>query len=203
MPTGFTHKIYDNIPITFAEFVWSCAKYMGALYHLRDDAGGVPSLAAALDNSGSSVEHHRRELAEAERHLANIEAMTPNSMQAMLDARLAQREAEHADAVRRNTDLRRRYDAMLDEVKAWVAPTGDHENFRAFMIEQLESSIRHDCYDPEPPRRFDLDEFRRVEVDYARWKVDYHRKSLAEVKESEALRRAWVEALHASVSCPK
>lgn len=203
MPTGYTDKIYSNVPITFAEFVWTCARTMGALYHLRDDAMGVPRLDAALQVDWGDAKHHEDELASAETALARLEAMGPADMAAEMAERHRRSVAEHEESSRRSADLRARYAAMLEQVSAWTPPTDDHAGLRDFMVEQLETSMRHDCYDREPPAEPCLDEYRRSVLEHARWKVDYHRDALASARERTAGRLAWVQALDANVPCPR
>jgi hypothetical protein len=203
MPTGYTHKIYDNVPITFAEFVWSCSRAMGALYRLRDEPGDVPRLAQALDSDAGSSAHHESELGKAEADLLRLESMSPADMGVAMEENRRTRAAEYEAAVRRKADLRARYDAMLSQVRDWTPPTLRHEGFRAFMVQQLEESIKHDCYDPTPPAEPCLDTYRRGVIEHARWTVDYHRKELDKARERDEERRAWILDLDASVPCPR
>jgi len=176
---------------------------MGALYHLRDEPMGAPSLDRALAGGDSGAEYHRAKLAEAESRLVALERMTAQEMHAELFDRHARYLREYEEAVDRKRALRQRYQGMLDQVMAWTPPTDDHAGLRDFMAEQLTSSIKHDCYDPTPPTEVTLDDYRHAELEHARWFVDYQRERLQESEERRAGRRAWVEALHASIPCPR
>lgn len=202
MPTGYTASINENKGTTFAEFVWHCSRNFGAMYHLRDDASGVPTLAQAMSDA-SSTSWHASKLEEAQAHLQAVLNMTPESMDAQRVADCDKAWESFRRRVSEKNLLRERYQAMLNQVKAWTPPTADHDNLRKFMIEQLEESMRFDCYDPEPPKNLDLDAYRVAQIDSATWSVNYHAKELARSREVEAQRRAWIDALHASVPNPR
>lgn len=203
MPTGYTDPLHRGVHLTFAEFAWSCARAMDALCHLRDEPMGAPSLDRAIAGGDSGTEHHRAELAKAGARLVALERMTPQEMQAELSGRHARLRREYEEAVDRKRALRQRYQGMLDQVLAWTPPTDEHAGLRDFMAEQLTSSIKHDCHAPTPPTESTLDDYRRAELEYARWRVDYQRERLQKSEERHAGRRAWVEALHASIPCPR
>src|SRR2546425_1153733 len=59
---------------------------------------------------------------------------------------------ERAEAIRRNDEIEAdrqgkeaRYRAMPAHVEAWDPPTGDHQTFKEFMLDQLNQSIQFDC----------------------------------------------------------
>ncbi len=202
MATGYTASIYKNKGTTFEEFVWHCARSRGALYHLRDEADDVPTLAQALSNSDGS-DWHQKELSEAQAHLAAVQAMTPEEV----DKRRLVEHDEAWKAFRRRVSetnlLHERYQHMLDKVKAWQPPSADHENLRAFMIQQLEESIRWDCYDPTVPTLEDLDAYRQNLIDRATRDVTYHTEEREKAAAAEERKRAWILALHSSVPNPR
>lgn len=202
MPTGYTAPIHDNQPITFAEFTWRCARAFGALIHMRDENMGAPTLEQAL--AGFSDSWSVKHLAECRAKLERLEAMTPEQMESEYTTYLQRREAEHAEHVARNADLRRRYQAMLNQVMRWDPPTDGHVGLRNFMIQQLEESIRFDAYEPEPlSLPSNMDTYRNDVITAARRSVASAEDSLNKDQACSRERRAWIMALHASIPCPK
>ena len=202
MPTGFTASINNNEGTTFAQFVWHCSRHFGAMFHLREEKNGVPTLAQAMSEA-YSTSYHESELKKAEARLRAILDMSPADMDRQRIAKQQEQAVEWDRLVADKAALKQRYQDMLDQAKAWDPPTDDHVGLRAFMIEQLEESMRWDCYDPEPPKDVDLDTYRAEQVKSSTWDVSYHAEQLAQSRESEAKRRSWVEALHASVPNPR
>lgn len=49
------------------------------------------------------------------------------------------------DRITKITELRRKYDSMLQAVNAWVPPSGDHVHLQEFMRKQITDSIDWDC----------------------------------------------------------
>lgn len=202
MPTGYTASIYENKETTFEEFVWHCARNFGALLHLRDEPCGAPTLAQALSDSWGSNWHEER-LVEAKAHLATIQAMTPQEMDAQRLVRHDQAWSDFRRQVSETNLLRGRYQTMLYWAKAWQPPTSAHENLRTFMIQQIEESLRWDCHPTSPGEMPDLDVFRRNLVERATANVTYHAYEAEKARIHEEQKREWVRALHASVPNPR
>jgi hypothetical protein len=47
--------------------------------------------------------------------------------------------------LKRDADLKAKYEAMLEQVEAWTPPTPEHVGVKKFMIDQLKISISFDC----------------------------------------------------------
>lgn len=138
MPTGYTAKLHDDIPQSFEEFVLNCA---------RAFAGWTREL------SGEDFPDPPKQT-YAQNALESYEAKLARLMALPYDEILAEHEVAYWDSRRRDEEqrektarMRARYQEMLDKVRAWEPPTQEHQGLKDFMIEQLESSIDHDCHD--------------------------------------------------------
>lgn len=198
MPTGYTHKLYAGEDQSFEDFVWSCARGMGALILMRDDPADAP-----IPERFEPSSYHVEALAKAEADLAVFEAMTDAEQVEMFIAEGAANVAARIAEKRKRREMSDRYEAMLWQVQTWEPPTDDHVRFKEFMIEQLKSSIDFDCHpgsDVYPGRLPDrIEDWYAERLKSLRWSVEYHRKALAEEIERTEDRNRWVGALRESL----
>lgn len=195
MPTGYTSDIYEDKEVTLRDFILRCARGMGALVMMRDDPLDAPI------REFEPSDYHAKAIAATRARLDALADMRADEIE-------RQAEGAHAKAFdlwRQRRDerlvLRDRYEAMLNEVKAWQPPTPDHEGLRKFMVEQLEESIRFDCSSKfdEPPVREPTGAWFTQQVQKAQHDLDYHVEENAKEVARTAERNAWVRALKESL----
>ena len=90
---------------------------------------------------------------------------------------------------------------MLVQIRAWAAPTSDHDGLKKFMISQLEDSIEFDCtWQPEEPKQLSGAEYKAEQLAEAQRDIDYHTKEHA--GEIERINRCneWVCTLRKSLT---
>lgn len=194
MPTGYTSDLYEGKPQTFAEFAMKCARAFGALIAMREDPMDAP-----IPDEFAPSDYHVKALDDARADLANVLAWGFDQSNREADAdyerSLASHEKHQADA----RAVVARYHAMLAEVRAWTPPTPDHAEFRKFMVDQLESSIRHDGPFGAAPDRMSGRDYRAMRIDKAHRDIAYHEKGQAAEIERARSRTAWVRDLRASL----
>ncbi|KWR88787.1 DUF551 domain-containing protein [Cupriavidus sp. IDO] len=194
MPTGYTAAISKGIP--FNVFVMTCARAMGALIMMRDEPidSPIPERFEPSDFYTKKAEAARAEVQRL-RGLSDAEAECEAEAdhQAMC--------ARYAGYRQESVDLQAKYEAMLEQVREWLPPTPDHEGFKAFMLEQLESSIRSDCDAScwqDPAKQTGCD-WRAAQIDsnsrLAERSEQMHRE---EIERTEG-RNAWLKALRESL----
>lgn len=194
MPTGYTADIAKGI--TFKEYAMSCARAFGALIEMCDDPADKP-----IPERFEPGDYNRNRLQEAEEQLGKLRAMTPAEAEeaattdhaAALD-RWTERQASRAD-------LLAKYEAMLASVRAYVAPTADHVEYKAFMENQIVESMRFDCrsYRDDKPTLQTGTEWHRSQMETAKHDIGYHAKGHAEEVARTETRNAWIAALRASL----
>lgn len=196
MPTGYTAAIADDI--TFNDFAMNCARAMGALVMMRDEPTG-----AQIPERFEPSDYHVKAIAKAKESLLLLEAMS--AAEATEKAKLAfTEETEYRNsAMQKNDDLRKKYTSMLQQVQAWEPPTQDHNGFKAFMVEQINSSIDFDCnnsyYMERNPILLSGDEWLECETAKAKKDLDYHTaENEKEIERTEA-RNRWVKELRDSL----
>lgn len=196
MATGYTSMIGEGA--SFEKFVLRCARAMGALIMMRDDPWDAP-----IPERFEPSDYHARALAEAQKRLAQLQAMTEAEAEA--EARKAHRQvvASVARSRKKDLELRAKYEAMLKQVRAWKPPTVDHRGLKNFMLEQIESSLAFDCSESagetDMPAEISAKEWRSDRIAEAKRDIAYHTKEhAAEVSRTEE-RNEWIAALRRSL----
>lgn len=198
MPTGYTSILCDKDDVTFNEFVWRCARGMGALIMLRDDHLG----AALPEKLPTTDDYHVHRLAEARTKLGELKNMSRADAQeraAQAYAKDVQDKERHIIAV---TAVRARLDAMRAQVVAWSPPGTDHNGLKDFMLQQLDETIRFDGrvsdYFLNIKERTG-EEWLQCSIEHAKRDIDYHTRELAASQVRDADRQKWVDDLRQSV----
>ena len=201
MPTGYTAAIKDGI--TFEQFVWGCARGMGALVMMRDE----PSNAPIPERFEPQTAYHDSALAEAEKQLAWLRQMPAAEAQREADRDFATQTAQQAEMIQKSVDLRNKYHAILAQVIAWTPPTPDHIGMKTFMTEQLTESIKWDCnedyYREHPAVRLTGAEWVAARISKFERDVAYHTEQRAAEVERTEQRNNWLSALRGSLECAK
>ena len=195
MPTGYTAAIADGI--SFEQFVWRCARGMGALVMMRDHPTDAP-----IPERFEPSNYHADRVIEAVAAFERLSAMSVEDAAASAaDAHLSEIAGCKRRALTRS-ELRTKYEAMLADVIAWTAPTAEHAGFKIFMVDQLKQSIDWDCSDKydEQPRELTGAEWKIAAVAKAVRDIEYHTKeNNEEIKRTEG-RNEWLRALRESLS---
>jgi hypothetical protein len=197
MPTGYTADIAEDI--TFNQYVWSCARAFGALVMMRDDPTGTP-IPERFEPSDWSV----KALAKAKDRLATLQAMSPEAIEANARQDYKDALARHAERKAEYQALRRKYEAMLAQVRAWTSPSKDHDGLKEFMEKQITESIDWDCNESHlaAPEVQSASVWLTEQIGAAERDIAYHTKAHAEEIERTENRNQWLKALRESVAQP-
>lgn len=198
MPSGFTYKVENGEMTDLNEFVWKCARGMGALDHMHEDGPDIP-----INFSDTEpVEHCEKNLEHAKLERDALDMLSADQMRRHLEERYQSAHSDTVDCYDQWEEENGRYQAMLDKVQAWEPPTKEHEGFKQFMIGQLESSM-HPAR-KEPPKQAAPDwgtEEKRLRDGMLK-DIGYYEKHLAKAKERNQERMNWLTALDESVPRP-
>lgn len=197
MPTGYTAAIENGID--FKTFVWGCARGMGALIMMRDDPADAP-----IPERFEPSDYHPKKIDEARATLAKLEAMTSEDAATCAKAAFDEEVKRREDGIAKADSLRRKYEAILAQVREWRPPTKDHEGLKRFMAEQIQSSIDFDCgtdfYERMTPRLLDPMEWLAKEQVKAMKEIGYHATEQEKEVQRTNERNAWVQALRSSLA---
>lgn len=142
MPTGYTAPVMDGKVTDVKDFAADCARAFGAFIHQRDD-----SMSASLKYPEPPDDsYYVRALAEAKAELARWRSLNEEEKYAEWSDYVKQRTLSLHKATATSAEQRARYENMLIQVHAIDVPSM-LQNFKDFMVEQLEESIKFDCGD--------------------------------------------------------
>ena len=196
MPTGYTASVQDGSITVLTDFAMRCARAMGACILLRDEPADAP----IPEKFEPNISYNQEEGAEAQKRLLELQRMSQDEMNTGAASEYEQNCNEFIQAAAREERHRLRYKTMLEKVRAWEPPTGDHYELRTFMLEQLRQSIEFDCNGHRKhPKRLTPAEWYKQECENASKSLDRHNKAVVEeIKRTES-RNAWLADLRKSL----
>lgn len=193
MPTGYTAPVADGSVTDFRTFALQCARAFGACIMQRDDPMKDPP------KHREPTDYHRKRLAEAQEELPKILDMTNEEATQAATADYEQAQAYYVKYEREAEEEDRRYSEMAAKVDAWEPPTADHDALKAFMLEQLRTSMRGDFRLTAPVLQTGT-EWKAERIQKLERDITYHTKKEAEEQERVAGANAWIDALYESLS---
>ena len=138
MPTGYTAGIINGEITTFEQFATQCTRAFGATIHMRDNPMDSPyEPRTPSDYYTNSIQSKRERLEE-------IESMSDEKIVEDFNTQLEEDLKYHQTKMEEDKRNLEKLNSMLESAKSWVPPTEDHQPFRNFMIEQIESTIKVD-----------------------------------------------------------
>lgn len=196
MPTGYTAPLYEGKDISFEEFALGCARAFGALVMMRDDPTDAP-----IPDEFEPSNYYAQDLAAARERLAEVRAWTLKDARAALAKENAAIAAGNLERAEKEAALLIRYEAMLAQAKAWEPPTPEHQGLKAFMVEQLESSIRFDTGPfTMPLRPNDPWAYRDEEIAAAEKRITRSEQEDTKERKRAAERTRWIRDLRDSLT---
>ena len=138
MPTGYTAGILDGKVNTFEEFATVCTRAFGATIHMRDNPMDSPY------EPRTPSDYHTNSIQSKRERLEEIESMSDEKIVEDFNTQLEEDLKYHQTKMEEDKRNLEKLNSMLESAKSWVPPTEDHQPFRNFMIEQVESTIKVD-----------------------------------------------------------
>ena len=138
MPTGYTAGILDGKVNTFEEFSTVCTRAFGATIHMRDNPMDSPY------EPRTPSDYHTNSIQSKRERLEEIESMSDEKIVEDFNTQLEEDLKYHQTKMEEDKRNLEKLNSMLESAKSWIPPTEDHQSFRNFMIEQIESTIKVD-----------------------------------------------------------
>ena len=195
MPTGYTHKIGEGQ--SFDDFIWGCARAMGALISMRDEPADAP-----IPKEIGSSDIYKKKAEELGEKITKLQLMTAEEILFTIDLENIERKIEADKSKKRERALFKSYHDMKEKVSEWIPPTDGHVEFKDFMLQQINSSIKWDCgysheytlVEPDAKAWYDK-QFELLNED---WK--YYIKKMDEEEERNKGKNLWVKQLRDSLT---
>lgn len=197
MATGYTMDIAKGI--TFPQFAMRCARAFGACVTMRDDGPDVP-----IPDEFKPSPYHVEQLVEVRRRLKELDKLTLEEAENRAKQEYERQSKQVATEIKKSRKLTKQYTVMLEQVKTWKPPTPDHVDFKNFMVQQIESSIKFDgmeeYYKDHPAILLSGPDWLKQEKAKAMWEIDYHTKENQAEIERVASRNMWIKTLRESLA---
>jgi hypothetical protein len=197
MPTGYTADIEKGI--TFQQFALNCARAFGACVTMREDPSDKP-----IPNEFKPSDYHKKQLAKAERELRKIQTISPEEASRQAETSYQNSKRANDGYIKNCINLRAKYNAMLTQVRAWNPPSKNHSEFKQFMIQQIESSIRFDCgtdyHIQNAPKLMSGKKWRQEQIRGLHQDIEYHTKETHKETERTNGRNLWIKQLRESLA---
>lgn len=194
MPTGYTYEIEKGI--TFQTFAMNCACAFGALISMRDAPTG-----AEIPEELKPSTYHSEAIEKLNERLKVLDAMTEIEADTEAEEEYRKEVERNAKYVAGKEELRKKYQAMLADVRAWKPPTPDHVELKNFMESQIVDSIKWDCIGGElsKPKRLAGDKWLQSAKLKALKDLAYNEEENNKEIERVDQRNAWIKALRQSL----
>lgn len=133
MPTAYTAGIEDGTITNAKDFLMLCARNFGACVSMRDEPLSAPIPEKFIPN----CTWYRENIEIEQKKLEKLLKMSPEEIKAYRESK-RRADEEHVKQARASEEnILRRYQKMLKQVESWIPPTSEHENLKAFAIEQI------------------------------------------------------------------
>lgn len=137
MPTGYTYGIEQGKISTFQEFAKECMRAF--VIHMRDDDNNKEYYPQTLSG------YYSKELSNSRRSLTNIMKLSDKDVISKRKCELIKDKKYASNRIVEKKKLLVKLNEMLSKAKEYQSPTEEHNGIRDFMIQQLETTIDHDC----------------------------------------------------------
>lgn len=138
MPTGYTAGIIDGKINTFRDFALVCVKAFGAAIHMRDDQD-VKYEPAKPD------QYYVNAVKEARERMVEIFSITDEQIIERERITIESTLKYHSQRIEEIKVIRIKLEYLLEQARKYEPPTPEHVEIKEFMVQQLESTIEHDC----------------------------------------------------------
>lgn len=198
MPTGYTYPVADGTVTDFSKFALNCSRAFGVLMHMRDEPADAP-----IPDKIEPTSYYKEQLdaltARRKEILDYTEDQITEQINQEYEASLEYRKKDLEE-----TDAKRlRYMDMLAKVEAWMPPTDDHEPLKAFMIEQLRSSVEWDCGTTQytiPNKDKKPEVWRTEKLSELDREITYYTQQYDQDLENTAAKNKWLKELRDSLN---
>lgn len=171
MPNGITAPISEGKDITAAEFILRCAKQFGGLSHMRED-----SLDAPIVPRETSTKRYDENIARVQKELDYYNSISIDTVEELVEESYKDEVALYNKRVAEKTELRARYQALIDKVIAWEIPSEEHTKLKEFALNQLVESIDWDCKVYEEPKKMSAQEWLDTHIESRQRNLNFWKK---------------------------
>ena len=188
MASAYTSDIAKDI--SFRQFVLNCARACTPLAFMREEPWGTP-----IPETKEIDQYYPQRIKETQELLDRISNMTPEECDEEAQKEYKASVAYEWESNKKRKDLKGKYEAMLEKVRAWDCP---HSYLKDFMIKQINQSIGHDCYISEHSKNntpLSGEVWRKMRIDMLVKGLERYRVELHEEEKQVSEYNVWIRQL--------
>lgn len=172
MPSGYTADVQSGEVTELKDFALRCARAFGACIMQRDDNP------KELPKEQEPFPYYQERIKETEFEIRHISRMTDDEILEHEKSVILKEIKQLEESIENDSLYNVRYNNMLEKVEKWIPPTGDHQNLKNFMVQQLKNSIQWDT----------AKEWHVEHLEREKWKLE-------NLDTPENIRKAWISDL--------
>jgi len=136
----FSRLILDGQVTDLEQFAKKCILAFGATEHMqKEDQESDEYIQREADES------YEKELLEMEKSLEFIKNMSDKDILQSHTTYLSSELEYYESDLNRIRESKSRIEKILEDAKSWEIPSGDHQEFKEFMIDDLEEGLKKGC----------------------------------------------------------
>ena len=188
MASTYTSDIAKDI--SFRQFVLNCARACTPLAFMRDEPWG-----ALIPETREVSAYYVEKIKETQELLDKVSKMTPEECEEEAQKEYQDSCEYKQESNRKRKELKDKYEAMLEKVRAWDCP---HSYLKDFMVTQINQSIAHDCYvsvNPKEPQPLSGEVWKKTRIDKLTEDLERYQKRLREEAKQVTEYNIWIRQL--------
>lgn len=140
MSTYCTEEIYNGKEFpSFDQFALKCIRGYGIFTHLNEDEKeGLLTRPVVSD-------YYENLIKKTENEFALFLKSTKEQRQKMFEIEIKKELEYFTEQINKERELKEKYITLKEETKAYKPPSKEYTQFKNYMLDQLDQSIKYDC----------------------------------------------------------
>lgn len=200
MPSYYTSDIYEGKNVSFQDFALKCARQFGAFVHMNEE-----------DPDSTLTRHmvsdyYKNNLRETENEFALFLKASREQREKMFEIEMEKELKHYKEKIKEEKELKEKYQALLEQAKAYKPPTKEFNNYKDYMLNQLNQAIKFDCSNERwylaqiasvEAETFDI--WEQEKMDLYNSKITYYKESYKKEMDSVYKKNQWIDLLYESL----
>lgn len=194
MPTGYTASIKEK-GFTFKDYALLCARNFGALIHMRDEPFSNPIVKPELST------WYYDKLKEVQEEYNDFKESSIDQLKEKFKEEVNDKIKSYTKRCDEANALLKEYNKFLKEAYNYIPPNDNFYNYKKFMIEQLEMSIKGDCNidyylkEIKKLKEIDFEDWYEEKIKKYLWDIERYTKEQKNEEERNKKSSEWIDQL--------
>lgn len=200
MPSYYTVDIYEGKNVSFQDFALKCARQFGAFVHMNEEDPDSPLTRPTVSD------YYKNSLRETENEFALFLKASREQREKMFEIEMEKELKHYKEKIEEEKELKEKYQNLLEQAKAYKPPTKEFNNYKDYMLNQLNQAIKFDCSNEQwylaqiasvEAETFDI--WEQEKMDLYNSKITYYKESYKKEMNSVSKKNQWIDLLYESL----